>query len=165
LCSFRFSSRTSPPRQRSPLLPHPLLCLGSQKQGRSTIYSYTDVCARFETYSYITLPLFLLRIFRFSLWDLGGQTTLRSSWSQYHAGTAAVILVVDSTDRARLGLVREELNKLLEAEVSRLRFDEASLLRPTSASFPIASPSQWLQYPSAPPFQLLRLRLFVHRVD
>lgn len=59
----------------------------------------------------------LLTRIRFSLHDLGGQTSLRASWSQYYASTAAVILVVDSTDRVRLRLVRDELNKLVDAEV------------------------------------------------
>ena len=37
----------------------------------------------------------------FEVWDLGGQTTLRQSWSSYYRDTAAVIMMVDSTDRAR----------------------------------------------------------------
>ena len=46
----------------------------------------------------------------------GGQTTLRQSWSSYYRDTAAVIMMVDSTDRARVGLVKEELFKLLGSE-------------------------------------------------
>lgn len=56
----------------------------------------------------------------FNLWDIGGQTALRQSWSQFYTKTKAVILVVDSTDRVRLGLVREELGKLMAAEVSEI---------------------------------------------
>jgi ADP-ribosylation factor-like protein 5B len=52
----------------------------------------------------------------FEVWDLGGQTTLRQSWSSYYRDTAAVIMMVDSTDRARVGLVKEELFKLLGSE-------------------------------------------------
>jgi ADP-ribosylation factor-like protein 5B len=43
----------------------------------------------------------------FEVWDLGGQTTLRQSWSSYYRDTAAVIMMVDSTDRARVGLGKE----------------------------------------------------------
>jgi ADP-ribosylation factor-like protein 5B len=49
----------------------------------------------------------------FQVWDLGGQDSLRSAWSTYYVNTHAVILVVDSTDRKRIGVVTHELNKLL----------------------------------------------------
>lgn len=54
----------------------------------------------------------------FNLWDIGGQTALRQSWSQFYTKTKAVVVVIDSSDPARLGLVREELGKLMAAEVS-----------------------------------------------
>ena len=50
------------------------------------------------------------------VWDLGGQTTLRQSWASYYRNTAAVIMMVDSTDRGRMGLVRDELFRLLANE-------------------------------------------------
>ena len=52
----------------------------------------------------------------FEVWDLGGQTTLRQTWSSYYVNTAAVILMVDSTDRGRIGAVRDELFRLLSDE-------------------------------------------------
>jgi ADP-ribosylation factor-like protein 5B len=58
---------------------------------------------------------------RFGLIDLGGQTTLRPSWSQYYAGTEAIILVIDSNDGARLALAKAELQKLVRADVSKRR--------------------------------------------
>eukprot|EP00668_Euglena_longa_P001832 GGOE01002152.1.p1 GENE.GGOE01002152.1~~GGOE01002152.1.p1 ORF type:complete len:180 (+),score=26.63 GGOE01002152.1:50-589(+) len=50
----------------------------------------------------------------FVVWDLGGQESLRPSWSMYYINTQAVIFVIDSTDNERLGLVKEELFRLLE---------------------------------------------------
>jgi hypothetical protein len=50
------------------------------------------------------------------VWDLGGQDRLRTSWATYYRGTHAVIIVVDSTDRTRISIVRDELFKLLEHE-------------------------------------------------
>ena len=47
-------------------------------------------------------------------WDLGGQTSLRQSWSSYYVGTHGVIMVVDSVDRDRIGLVKEELWKMIK---------------------------------------------------
>ena len=40
------------------------------------------------------------------MWDLGGQAALRTSWPVYYKNTDAIICVVDSTDRQRLGLVK-----------------------------------------------------------
>jgi ADP-ribosylation factor-like protein 5B len=54
----------------------------------------------------------------FNVWDLGGQESLRASWSTYYLGCHAVIVVVDSTDRARIDLVKMELDKLLANTVS-----------------------------------------------
>jgi ADP-ribosylation factor-like protein 5B len=55
---------------------------------------------------------------RFGLIDLGGQSSLRATWNQYFADTAAIILVIDSNDAARLALAKAELQKLVKAEVS-----------------------------------------------
>ena len=56
----------------------------------------------------------------FGLIDIGGQTSLRSSWSQYFVGTSAIILVIDSSDAGRLPLAKAELDKLTQAEVRLL---------------------------------------------
>lgn len=50
----------------------------------------------------------------FVVWDLAGQETLRPTWEQYFSAASAIIMVVDSTDVARLGAVRRELFKALE---------------------------------------------------
>jgi len=42
------------------------------------------------------------------VWDLGGQDKLRKVWATYYVGASAVILVVDSMDRARLSQLRDE---------------------------------------------------------
>ncbi|KAJ8364501.1 hypothetical protein SKAU_G00133320 [Synaphobranchus kaupii] len=53
---------------------------------------------------------------RFLVWDIGGQESLRTSWNSYYCDTEIVILVVDSTDRERLTLTREELHRMLAHE-------------------------------------------------
>ncbi|MEW5310887.1 MAG: hypothetical protein WDW38_002643 [Sanguina aurantia] len=50
------------------------------------------------------------------VWDLGGQQSLRPFWSTYFKNTDAVIMVVDSTDRARVGVTKSELFNILESE-------------------------------------------------
>eukprot|EP00929_Paragymnodinium_shiwhaense_P084286 TRINITY_DN4504_c0_g1_i1.p1 TRINITY_DN4504_c0_g1~~TRINITY_DN4504_c0_g1_i1.p1 ORF type:complete len:183 (-),score=39.43 TRINITY_DN4504_c0_g1_i1:323-871(-) len=49
----------------------------------------------------------------FQVWDIGGQEKLRNLWRYYYQGTHAVIYVVDSSDRDRIQLAREELQRLL----------------------------------------------------
>ncbi|KAK9146549.1 hypothetical protein Sjap_006452 [Stephania japonica] len=51
-----------------------------------------------------------------SVWDLGGQDRLRTSWATYYRGTHAVIVVIDSTDRARISIMKDELFRLLQHE-------------------------------------------------
>uniref|UniRef100_A0A8C9QBM3 ADP-ribosylation factor-like protein 6 n=1 Tax=Spermophilus dauricus TaxID=99837 RepID=A0A8C9QBM3_SPEDA len=53
---------------------------------------------------------------RFLMWDIGGQESLRSSWNTYYTNTEFVIVVVDSTDRERISVTREELYKMLAHE-------------------------------------------------
>ncbi|KAL1341941.1 hypothetical protein AAHE18_09G123400 [Arachis hypogaea] len=47
------------------------------------------------------------------VWDLGGQERLRTSWATYYRGTHAVIAVIDSSDRARISIMKDELFRLL----------------------------------------------------
>lgn len=53
---------------------------------------------------------------RFLVWDVGGQESLRASWNSYYCNTEIVILVVDSTDRERLNLNKDELHRMLAHE-------------------------------------------------
>jgi len=54
--------------------------------------------------------------YNLNVWDVGGQTTIRSYWRNYFEATDGLIWVVDSADRMRLRDCREELFKLLTAE-------------------------------------------------
>jgi len=49
----------------------------------------------------------------FTIWDVGGQDKLRRLWKHYFSGTDAIIYVVDSNDRDRIDLAREELHKAI----------------------------------------------------
>ena len=51
------------------------------------------------------------------MWDIGGQEALRQSWSTYYSGTHFLILVMDSTDRERVSITKEELYRMLNHEV------------------------------------------------
>ncbi|KAI1717154.1 ADP-ribosylation factor family domain-containing protein [Ditylenchus destructor] len=56
------------------------------------------------------------RNIRFLMWDIGGQESLRTSWSSYFTQTHFVILVIDSSDRSRLSIVKEQLYRVLAHE-------------------------------------------------
>ncbi|KAK5103831.1 hypothetical protein LTS08_003253 [Lithohypha guttulata] len=62
--------------------------------------------------------------YKLNIWDVGGQKTIRSYWRNYFEKTDALIWVVDSTDRLRVGECRAELKELLREE----RLSGASLL-------------------------------------
>ena len=49
----------------------------------------------------------------FIMWDLGGQQSLRAAWSTYYTNTEFIIMVIDSTDRERLNVIKEELHSML----------------------------------------------------
>ncbi|TKW20458.1 hypothetical protein SEVIR_4G089500v4 [Setaria viridis] len=48
----------------------------------------------------------------FTVWDVGGQDKLRPLWRQYLSNSDALIYVVDSVDRDRVGVAREEFQAI-----------------------------------------------------
>ena len=54
--------------------------------------------------------------FKLNIWDVGGQTTIRSYWRNYFEQTDGLIWVVDSGDKLRLEDCKAELQKLLKQE-------------------------------------------------
>jgi ADP-ribosylation factor-like protein 1 len=71
-----------------------------------------QVCC-FSTFFQKTLthPSFIAQV-----WDLGGQTSIRPYWRCYYADTKAVVYVVDSSDRERLGINKGELLAMLSED-------------------------------------------------
>jgi|UniRef100_A0A914Q9A2 ADP-ribosylation factor-like protein 1 len=53
---------------------------------------------------------------KFQVWDLGGQTSIRPYWRCYYSNTDAIIYVVDSADKDRIGISKQELVSMLEEE-------------------------------------------------
>eukprot|EP01061_Rhynchopus_euleeides_P017714 TRINITY_DN2936_c0_g1_i9.p3 TRINITY_DN2936_c0_g1~~TRINITY_DN2936_c0_g1_i9.p3 ORF type:complete len:183 (+),score=33.72 TRINITY_DN2936_c0_g1_i9:152-700(+) len=56
---------------------------------------------------------------KFTMWDCGGGEKLRALHCHYYASTEAIVWVVDSNDRDRIGWVREELEKALNHDELR----------------------------------------------
>lgn len=55
---------------------------------------------------------------RLQCWDLAGQTAFRKGWNTFFQGTDAILFIVDSSDRARIGEARSELFRVLEDDVT-----------------------------------------------
>ena len=53
---------------------------------------------------------------KFTVWDVGGQTQIRMMWKHYFQNTDALIYVVDTSDKDRIELAREELQAMLTNE-------------------------------------------------
>jgi len=49
----------------------------------------------------------------FTMWDVGGQDRIRPLWRHYYQNADAVIYVVDSNDRERIGEAKDELHKMM----------------------------------------------------
>jgi len=55
----------------------------------------------------------------FTCWDVGGKDKIRPLWRHYYQNTAAIVFVVDSNDRDRIGEARDELHRMLNEDELR----------------------------------------------
>lgn len=98
-----------------------VLMLGLDAAGKTTVLyrlklgevisSIPTVGFNVETVEYKKLTM--------QVWDVGGQDKIRKLWRHYYRGTDALIYVVDSSDKERLELAREELHSILDADEMR----------------------------------------------
>jgi len=56
---------------------------------------------------------------QFTVWEVGGQDTIRPLWRHYFQNTQGIIFVVDSNDRDRVVEAREELQRMLNEDELR----------------------------------------------
>lgn len=54
-----------------------------------------------------------------TMWDIGGQKSIRQLWRHYFPGTDAIIFVIDSCDKERLELAKEELYGMFQEDELR----------------------------------------------
>jgi ADP-ribosylation factor-like protein 2 len=103
-----------------------LLMLGLDNAGKTTVvkkFNGEDIDLISPTLGF-NIQTLEYRGFKLNIWDVGGQTSLRSYWRNYFEQTDGLIWVVDSADRARLRDCRAEFETLLQQE----RLAGASLL-------------------------------------
>ncbi|XP_062213070.1 ADP-ribosylation factor 1-like [Phragmites australis] len=98
-----------------------ILMLGLDAAGKTTILyklKMGEVVATVATIGFNVETVAYNNI-SFTVWDVGGQGSLRPLWKYYFHGTQGLIFVVDSSDRERILQAKDELNMLLNEEELR----------------------------------------------
>lgn len=95
-----------------------ILILGLDGAGKTTILYRLQVGEVVTTIPTIGFNVETVQYknLKFQVWDLGGQTSIRPYWRCYYSNTDAIIYVVDSMDRDRIGIAKQELFAMLEEE-------------------------------------------------
>ncbi|PAA79175.1 hypothetical protein BOX15_Mlig034159g1, partial [Macrostomum lignano] len=98
-----------------------ILILGLDGAGKTTILYRLQVGEVVTTIPTIGFNVETVQYknLKFQVWDLGGQTSIRPYWRCYYSNTDAIIYVVDSMDRERMGVSKQELVSMLEEEELR----------------------------------------------
>lgn len=92
-----------------------ILILGLDGAGKTTILYRLQVGEVVTTIPTIgfNVEQVTYKNLKFQVWDLGGQTSIRPYWRCYYSNADAVIYVVDSVDRDRIGISKDELLYML----------------------------------------------------
>merc|ERR1711953_913930 len=95
-----------------------ILILGLDGAGKTTILYRLQVGEVVTTIPTIgfNVETVTYKNLKFQVWDLGGQTSIRPYWRCYYSNTDAIIYVVHSADRDRIGISKQELVSMLEEE-------------------------------------------------
>ncbi|GAV00275.1 hypothetical protein RvY_11149 [Ramazzottius varieornatus] len=99
-----------------------ILILGLDGAGKTTVLyrlQVGEVVTTIPTIGFNVETVTYKNNLKFQCWDLGGQASIRPYWRCYYANTDAIIYVVDSADRERMGISRQELVNMLEEEELR----------------------------------------------
>jgi len=95
-----------------------LLILGLDNAGKTTILRKFcgEPIDKIEPTLGFNIKTLDHRSYKLNVWDVGGQKTIRAYWRNYFEQTDGLIWVVDSSDRTRLEMCRNELFSLLGQE-------------------------------------------------
>ena len=95
-----------------------VLMLGLDAAGKTTILYQLKLGLTVETIPTMGFVYESIqhKNFKLNVWDVAGQDSLRSLWKHYYQNTKAVIFVVDSSDKKRIGLAKDELHKIISDE-------------------------------------------------
>eukprot|EP00474_Spongospora_subterranea_P010385 CRZ10843.1 hypothetical protein [Spongospora subterranea] len=95
-----------------------LLILGLDNAGKTTLLNKihkpdTPIMSTIPTVGF-NMEHCVVDNVHIAMWDLGGQTGIRRYWRLYVKNTDAIIYVVDSMDRERFQVAKQELMSFLE---------------------------------------------------
>ncbi|KAF7222611.1 ADP-ribosylation factor-like protein 14 [Nothobranchius furzeri] len=102
-----------------------VLLLGLDNAGKSTLLYKMKHKASVTTVPTIGFNVATLEArknrknFNVTLWDVGGQRKMREHWPNYYQNTAALVFVLDASDRGRLEEARRELEKAMRSDQLR----------------------------------------------
>lgn len=99
-----------------------VLVVGLDNSGKTTIINHLKPKKAASASTEITPTVgFQVEEFKknninFTVYDMSGQSRYRSLWEHYYNDVQAIIFVLDSTDRLRICVAKEELQQLLSHE-------------------------------------------------
>lgn len=104
------------------LLKHPasVLVIGLDNSGKTTLIQHLKASSASSASQEVTPTVgFQVEEFskgkiNFTVYDMSGQGRYRSLWEAYYADVQAIIFVLDSTDKVRMCVAKDELATLLE---------------------------------------------------
>ena len=95
-----------------------LLILGLDNAGKTTML-YQMQCGEVK----VTVPTLGFNVesvkyenITFQMWDLGGQSEIRPFWRCYFPKTNAIVFVIDSSDKERIDIAKQELFLLMQED-------------------------------------------------
>ncbi|XP_030283961.1 ADP-ribosylation factor-like protein 6 isoform X2 [Sparus aurata] len=102
-----------------------VLCLGLDNSGKTTIINQLKP-ANTQTQEIVPTIGFNIEKFKnsslsFTVFDMSGQSRYRNLWEHYYKASHAIIFVIDSGDKLRMVVAKEELEILLNHEDIRCK--------------------------------------------
>ena len=94
-----------------------ILMLGLDAAGKTSIlykFKLNEQVTTVPTIGFNVETVTPMKNVTFTVWDIGGQATIRQLWRYYFQGTDGLIFIVDSTDRDRFHTAKEELHAILD---------------------------------------------------
>ncbi|XP_038132328.1 ADP-ribosylation factor-like protein 6 isoform X4 [Cyprinodon tularosa] len=97
-----------------------VLCLGLDNSGKTTIINQLKP-SNAQAQDIVPTIGFNIEKFKssslsFTVFDMSGQNRYRSLWEHYYKESNAIIFVIDSSDKLRMVVAKEELETLLNHE-------------------------------------------------
>ena len=102
-----------------------VLVIGLDNSGKTTLIHHLkeDKSAGLEVTPTIGFQVeeFKKKNINFTVYDMSGQSRYRNLWEHYYTDCQAIIYVLDSTDRLRICVAKEELQQLLDHATIRAK--------------------------------------------